>query len=85
MYIFFLLQGSKIDDEDSDLDLDKELQPIGDYIRERQEMNEQLFHCLKGPTLQRYIPDVLKVILAQLLISNHSICNKKTVVFEFSA
>lgn len=51
---------SKKEDDDSDLDLEKELQPIGDYIKERYEMNEELFHCLRGPTLQRYIPDVLK-------------------------
>ncbi|VDI46085.1 Hypothetical predicted protein [Mytilus galloprovincialis] len=52
---------SRKEDDDSDLDLEKALQPIGDYIRERSEMNEEIFHCLRGPTLQRYIPDVLKV------------------------
>ena len=76
-------KGSKIDDEDSDLDLDKELQPIGDYIRERQEMNEQLFHCLKGPTLQRYIPDVLKELsledLKKRCLEHLEIMSKKRI------
>lgn len=59
--LFIYPQRLPKEEDDSDLDLEKNLQSIGDYIRERHEMNEQLFHCLRGPTLQRYVPDVLKV------------------------
>lgn len=52
----------KSDDEDSDLDLEKELFSIGAYLNNRQEMVGQMFHSLRGATLKRHIPDILKVI-----------------------
>ncbi|XP_060085668.1 caspase activity and apoptosis inhibitor 1-like [Ylistrum balloti] len=53
-------RSSSENDPDSDLDLEKELKPIGDYIKDRRKMLEQMFHCLKGGSLQRNLPDVLK-------------------------
>ncbi|XP_062618193.1 caspase activity and apoptosis inhibitor 1-like [Saccostrea cucullata] len=53
-------KSSKSEEEDSDLDLDKELFSIGTYLNNRQEMVEQMFHSLRGPTLKRHIPDILK-------------------------
>lgn len=74
---------SKNEDEDSDLDLEIDLQPIGNYIRERQEMNEQLFHCLRGPSLQRYIPDVVKELsleeLKKRCLEHLEIMSKKRI------
>ncbi|CAG2205081.1 unnamed protein product [Mytilus edulis] len=74
---------SRKEDDDSDLDLEKELQPIGDYIRERSEMNEEIFHCLRGPTLQRYIPDVLKELpleeLKKRCLEHLEIMSKKRI------
>lgn len=53
-------KGTKIEDEDSDLDLEKDLFSIGAYLNNRPEMVEQMFHSLRGATLKRHIPDILK-------------------------
>lgn len=54
-------KGTKVEDEDSDLDLEKDLFSIGTYLNNRPEMVEQMFHSLRGATLKRHIPDILKV------------------------
>nr|XP_022319888.1 caspase activity and apoptosis inhibitor 1-like [Crassostrea virginica]XP_022319889.1 caspase activity and apoptosis inhibitor 1-like [Crassostrea virginica]XP_022319890.1 caspase activity and apoptosis inhibitor 1-like [Crassostrea virginica]XP_022319891.1 caspase activity and apoptosis inhibitor 1-like [Crassostrea virginica]XP_022319892.1 caspase activity and apoptosis inhibitor 1-like [Crassostrea virginica] len=53
-------KSAKVEDEDSDLDLEKGLSSIGAYLNNRQEMVEQMFHSLRGATLKRHIPDILK-------------------------
>lgn len=53
-------KGTKVEDEDSDLDLEKDLFSIGTYLNNRPEMVEQMFHSLRGATLKRHIPDILK-------------------------
>ncbi|XP_021361414.1 caspase activity and apoptosis inhibitor 1-like [Mizuhopecten yessoensis] len=53
-------RSSSDNDLDSDLDLEKELKPIGDYIKDRRKMLDQMFRCLRGGSLQRNLPDVLK-------------------------
>ncbi|XP_070563709.1 caspase activity and apoptosis inhibitor 1-like [Ptychodera flava] len=45
---------------DSDLDLDKELKPIGAYIKNREEMLEHIFKTIKGDKLKAMLPDILK-------------------------
>lgn len=53
-------RSSSENDVDSDLDLERDLKPIGDYIKDRRTMLDQMFRCLKGGSLQRNLPDVLK-------------------------
>lgn len=53
-------KGTKVEDDDSDLDLEKDLFSIGTYLNNRPEMVEQMFHSLRGATLKRHIPDILK-------------------------
>ena len=47
--------------DDSDLDLDKDIHPIGYYVKDRENLLTQMFHCVKGQSLNRALPDVLKV------------------------
>ncbi|XP_033101328.1 uncharacterized protein LOC117104568 isoform X2 [Anneissia japonica] len=48
--------------EDSDVDIDKELKPIGDYINNRELMLEHVFKSVKEHKLQSLLPDILKDI-----------------------
>lgn len=48
--------------DDSDLDLQKDIKPIGDYIKDRGKMLEQMLHSVRGTSLQRALPDILKDI-----------------------
>jgi hypothetical protein len=64
----FLLQNKKkvqaeAEFDDSDLDLDKEMHPIGYYVKDRENLLSEMFHCVKGQSLNRALPDVLKVNL----------------------
>ena len=47
--------------EDPDLDLSIELKPIGDYIKDREEMLEQMFACIQADKLTTMMPSVLQV------------------------
>lgn len=55
----------KMEEEDygSDLDLDKELYPIGHYIKDRSELVKQMFASLKRAKVKSMLPDILKVFL----------------------
>ncbi|KAL4236199.1 Caspase and apoptosis inhibitor 1 [Mactra antiquata] len=55
--------------DENDLDLDKEINPIGHYVKDREQLLEEMFHCVKGPSLDRAIPEVLKDISIQMLDS----------------
>ncbi|XP_053395142.1 caspase activity and apoptosis inhibitor 1-like [Mercenaria mercenaria] len=46
--------------DDSDLDLEKEVYPIGQYVKDRENLLEQMFSCVRGQSLNRALPDVLK-------------------------
>ena len=68
--MYFLLQkgGGKTKDrtgpghgEDSDLDLSTELQALGCYMEDREELVTQAFQAVKGEQLAAMIPDILKV------------------------
>lgn len=47
--------------DENDLDLDVEIQPISYFVKNRPALVEQLFHCVRGTSLQRALPDVLTV------------------------
>ena len=52
------------EEQDSDLDLENDLKPIRDYVKDRDEMLQQMFKCvLKADKLQAMLPDILKVSL----------------------
>lgn len=44
----------------TDLDLDNDIRSLGYYVKDREVLLDQLFHCLQGSSLQRVVPDVLK-------------------------
>lgn len=46
--------------ESDDMDLDKELHPIGYYISDREEMLNQVFKVIKGAKLRAMLTSVLK-------------------------
>lgn len=46
--------------DDSDLDLEKDVHPISYYVKDRENLLEQMFHCVKGHSLKRALPEVLK-------------------------
>ncbi|KAL3868713.1 hypothetical protein ACJMK2_041486 [Sinanodonta woodiana] len=48
--------------DDSDLDLQKDIKPIGAYMKDRGKMLEQMLHSIRGTSLQRALPDILKDI-----------------------
>ncbi|XP_077981698.1 uncharacterized protein LOC144436718 [Glandiceps talaboti] len=45
---------------DSDLDLNKEVKPIGAYIKKRDEMLQHMFKSIKGDKLKSMLPDIMK-------------------------
>lgn len=49
------------DEHDSDTDLQKELKPLSAYLRDRAALLDQMLHSVRGPSLNRALPDVLKV------------------------
>lgn len=44
-----------------ELDLDREIHPIGYFIKDRNEMVKQMFSALKKPKLMSMLPEILKV------------------------
>ncbi|XP_052777084.1 probable serine/threonine-protein kinase kinX [Mya arenaria] len=46
--------------DSSDLDLDREILPLGHYVKDRDALLGQMFHCVHGASLKRNLPDVLK-------------------------
>ncbi|KAI8786827.1 caspase activity and apoptosis inhibitor 1 [Biomphalaria glabrata] len=49
------------EDEDSDLDLKKDLKPIVTFVKDRPAMIREMFRAVRGASLQRALPDLLKV------------------------
>ena len=47
-------------DSGSDMDLDKELHPMGYYINDREEMINQVFKVIKGPKLRAMLTSGLR-------------------------
>nr|KAG5703905.1 hypothetical protein BaRGS_008164 [Batillaria attramentaria] len=55
--------GDGSDDEyDSDVDLKKELKPLSAYLRQPPVLLDQMLHSVRGSSLQRALPDVLKTM-----------------------
>ena len=48
-------------EHESDLDLDKEVKPIGGYCHDREEMVEQMFRSISAKKLRAMLPEILKV------------------------
>ncbi|KAK3787301.1 hypothetical protein RRG08_056022 [Elysia crispata] len=70
--------GKKVvlpEDEDSDLDLKRELRPLGDFIKDRPAMIREMFRAVRGASLSRALPDLLKV---------HRICETFKVFCDFT-
>ena len=53
---------SDTDSDDSDLDLDKKLKPMATYVKQRDVLVEQMFHCISKKKLKRMLPEILKVL-----------------------
>jgi hypothetical protein len=43
------------------LDLRENLRPIGNYIKDRERMLDEMFRCIKGSKLKAMFPEILKV------------------------
>ena len=48
-------------EHESDLDLEKEVRPIGGYCHDREEMVEQMFRSISAKKLRAMLPNILKV------------------------
>ena len=61
--IYFQKKKAASEDEYGvdDLDLDKVIYPLGHYVKDRETLLGEIFHCVRGSSLQRNLPDVLKV------------------------
>ena len=59
---------SATDDYDSDIDLQKELKPLSAYLRSPKDLVDQMLHSVRGSSLQRALPDVLKVRLGEVVV-----------------
>lgn len=55
-------RNSEQDGSEGDLELDRELYPIGHYLSDRAEMVEQMFGILKKDKIQSMLPPILKEI-----------------------
>ncbi len=53
---------SLAEDDDSDLDLRRDLRPISSYMASRSAMVEEMFRAVRGPSLTRALPDLLKSV-----------------------
>ena len=53
---------SDTDSDDSDLDLDKKVKPMATYVKQRDVLVEQMFHCISKKKLKRMLPEILKVL-----------------------
>ena len=58
---------SATDDYDSDIDLQKELKPLSAYLRSPKDLVDQMLHSVRGSSLQRALPDVLKVRVGEVV------------------
>lgn len=72
------------DSDNSDMDLSKPLKPIGSYIKNRSEMLDQMFRCIKGSTLKSAIPEELKCMsyqeLKQHCLAQLEVMSKKRIL-----
>nr|CAB3227311.1 caspase activity and apoptosis inhibitor 1 [Phallusia mammillata] len=50
------------DVEEDGLNLEKELQPLGFYVKDRKHLMDQVFEIVKGPKLGAMLPEILKNI-----------------------
>ena len=48
-------------DCDLDMDLNKELKPIGGYLQDRELTVEHMFRSISGKKLKAMLPEILKV------------------------
>ncbi|XP_041356802.1 uncharacterized protein LOC121374006 isoform X1 [Gigantopelta aegis] len=55
-------ESTLADENNPDLDLDKVLKEIGDFIKNRQEMVDEMFHAVRGASLDRALPEALKSV-----------------------
>ncbi|BFZ16889.1 hypothetical protein BsWGS_19928 [Bradybaena similaris] len=71
------------EDEDSDLDLKKELKPISAFVKNRPVMIDEMFRAVRGASLQRALPDLLKSIpleeLKLLCLEQLEVMSKKRI------
>jgi hypothetical protein len=71
------------DSDYSDLDLSKDVKPIGVYVKDREEMIQQMFKAVQGPTLKGMIPDILKKVsvddLKQLCLEQLEVMSRKRI------
>lgn len=51
---------SSNDNSDSDLDLDKPVYPIGEYVSNRKDLVDQMFRSLRRTTLAKMVPPILR-------------------------
>jgi hypothetical protein len=56
------------DSDESMLDLREHLKPIGAYIKDREQMLDEMFRCIKGNKLQSMLPDIIKVFFLSFSI-----------------
>lgn len=49
------------EENDSNLELQNELKPVGDYVNDRTQLVEQIFLSIGRPQIKRMLPDILKV------------------------
>jgi len=59
--------SSSDSDNESDLDLEKELKPIGGYVKNREEMCNQMFKCIGIKKLRSMLPEILMPFSAEEL------------------
>ena len=48
-------------EHDSDLDLSRQIKPLGGYMRDREEMIQHMFRSISSKKLRAMLPDILKV------------------------
>lgn len=59
--------NSRSDSETEDVDLKKEIFPLGHYINDREEMIEQMFSIINGEKIRKMLPPILKVGFLEIL------------------
>ncbi|CAH1774102.1 unnamed protein product, partial [Owenia fusiformis] len=81
-------RGTNEDDDenlsdDSDLDLEKEVLPIGKFIKNRETLINEIFHSLRGSRLGNMVPDILKSVsqdeLKKLCLEQLLIMSRKRI------
>lgn len=81
-------KSSKGGDDDSDasmMDLSEKLKPIGEYMKNREQMLREMLRCIRGAKLQSMLPEILKnkpfELIREKCMEELEVMSKKRIMY----